>query len=69
MTVGLAVGIGLVSFVAGDHLEPGFVLGILSVPLVVLALSTLNGPLEARTARAAAVVPSAGLLGAAWWLY
>lgn len=69
LTVGLAVGIGLVSLVAGDRLGPGFAIGVLSVPLVVLALSAIDGPLEERTARVGAIVLSAGLLGAAWWLY
>ena len=69
LTVGLAVGIGLVSFVSGDGLRPGFVVGTLLAFPVVLVLSAMDGPLEARTARAGAVVLSAGLLGAAWWLY
>ena len=69
LTIGLAVGIGLVSFVADDRLGPEFVVGMLLVFPVVLALSAIDGPLEARTARAGAVVLSAGLLGAAWWLY
>ena len=68
LTVRFAVGIGLVSFVADDRLGPGFVVGTLLVFLVVLALSALDGPLEARTARVGAVVLSVGLLGAVWWL-
>ncbi|SDK27315.1 hypothetical protein [Natronorubrum texcoconense] len=69
LTVGLAVGIGLVSLVSGGGLRPGFVVATLLVFPVVLALSTLDGPLEARTARVGAVVLSVGLLGAARWLY
>ncbi|WP_440765453.1 hypothetical protein [Natronorubrum sp. DTA7] len=68
LTVGLAVGVGLVSLVSGGGLELGFVIGTLLVFPVVLALSTIDGPLEARTARAGAVLLLAGLLGAAWWL-
>ena len=68
LSVGMIVGIGLVSLVMGDLPSIGFPLGIALVPVYVLALTCLEGPLEERTARIGAIVVGGGLVGAALWL-
>lgn len=65
---GLAIGIGLVSLVTGDWPGPGFLLGMGLVVVLPMALASIDGPLEQRTARIGATVVLVLLLGAALWL-
>ncbi|MDQ2049159.1 hypothetical protein RBH26_01545 [Natronolimnohabitans sp. A-GB9] len=65
VALGLLVGIGLVSLATGDRPNAGVVLGVGFASVVVLALSCLDGPLEKRTARIAAIVCSTIFVGAA----
>ncbi|WP_137289958.1 hypothetical protein [Natronorubrum halophilum] len=66
--LGLAIGIGLVSLVTGEWPSPGFLLGIGLVVVLPMALASIDGPLEERTARIGATVVLVLLLGAALWL-
>ncbi|WP_121742661.1 hypothetical protein [Natronorubrum halophilum] len=68
MALGLAIGIGLVSLVTGEWPSPAFLLGMGLVPVFLVALASIDGPLEQRTARIGATVVLVLLLGAALWL-
>ncbi|WP_126663407.1 hypothetical protein [Haloterrigena salifodinae] len=66
--VSMVAGIVILALIRGELPGIGFLLGIALVPVYFLALTSLDGPIEERTARVGAIVVSVVLVGAALWL-
>ncbi|ELY61610.1 hypothetical protein [Natronolimnohabitans innermongolicus] len=65
LAIGFTVGLALVALATGDLPDSSFLFGLLLAPLVVLALSRIDGPLNERAGKVGAIVVSAVLVGAA----